>query len=198
VTSIETPLQTGTPVRCFRFEGRRFGYFPRTADLVALTEPAFLALTAIEAGETSDVAARRVATQFGPEAGERARADLGQLEEHGYLRPEVELGDAQKRREWEALLLHQPRNLMFFVTEACNLKCTYCYELNQGVHSSAAMLKQVDARRIIDRYFESTDRDAISITFSGVSRCSTSRSCAKASSTPSRRRRSSGARSVSR
>jgi uncharacterized protein len=160
-------LRSSAPVHCFQFEGRRFGYFPRTADLVALTEPAHLALAAIEAGESSGRAVEQVTERFGPEAGQRARADLSQLEEHGYLRPEVELGDAEKQREWKSLLMHQPRNLMFFVTEACNLKCTYCYELNQGVHASPAMLKQVDAHEIIDRYFGSSGRDALTITFFG-------------------------------
>ena len=66
----------------------------------------------------------------------------------GYLDPEVQLTPERLREETLAYLEHQPRNIMLLVTQACNLACTYCYEVNQDAHRSGGMLSADAARRI--------------------------------------------------
>ncbi|MCP3918447.1 MAG: radical SAM protein [bacterium] len=157
-----------SPVHVFRFHGSAFGFLPRTGDLVAVSADAAVALEYVEEGLSRGDVAARLEHDWGAERAGPILDDLESLHGAGLLTPEVELVGPERQRDLETLLGHQPRNLMFFVTEACNLACTYCYEKNQGVHDGGRSLKQIDARRIIDKYFEgSPGRRGLTITFFG-------------------------------
>ena len=152
-------------VHIFSFAGDHFAYFVRTGDLVRLDPAPAAVFREVAAG--SELEAALAKSQLRPEEAELVAQDLETLESNGYLSPEAAPTRADRERDIQGLLAHQPRNLMFLVTEACNLACTYCYELNQGVHAKARMLKQVDARRIIDDYLAETRRANVDITFFG-------------------------------
>jgi uncharacterized protein len=162
------PLQPLSPLHVFAFRGAWFAFFVRTGDLVGLSEPAARVLGWCEKGLGRREIDERAHSEFGSELAERVLADLEKLEQADLLHPNVSVTPKERRNDIEELLRHQPRNLMFFVTEACNLKCTYCYESNQGVHDRARTLKQVDAERTIDAYFAgSPRRQGLTITFFG-------------------------------
>lgn len=174
VTSRTAPLAKGAPLRqlsplhVFSFRGNWFAFFVRTGDLTGLSEPAARVLRWHEEGLGRRAIETRARGELGDELAEQVLRDLDTLEQADLLHPDVAVTRAERIGDLESLLRHQPRNLMFFVTEACNLKCTYCYESKQGVHDSARMLKQVDAERTIDAYFEgSPGREALTITFFG-------------------------------
>lgn len=152
-------------VHCFEFRAVRFAWFVRTGDLVRLSPAAFGLLKRVEAGESLDTIEGDVVN--GSTELRAALGDLRALEREGFLAPEIELTSGELGDEFKSLLRHKPRNLMFFVTEACNLACAYCYEKNQGVHDRPLSLKQVDARRTIDGYLDETGGRAATITFFG-------------------------------
>lgn len=154
-------------VHCFEFQGTRFAFLVRTGDLMRVSRPAFEALASIERGADRVDAIERLRSSFTEEQLDVVARDLEVLEQGGFLTPELRLTERQLDASCEQLLAHKPRNLMFFVTEACNLACTYCYEKNQGVHDKPLTLKQVDARKTLDHYFvESGGRD-VTVTFFG-------------------------------
>ncbi len=156
-----------TVLRCFEFLGNRYGFVVKTGDLIRLSEPAFDAFRLFEKGaELSEIEATLL-PRYGEIVARETMGEIESLQEMGYLTPEIELTGPRTEADVRSLLRHQPRNLMFLVTEACNLACTYCYELNQGVHDRARMLKQGDARKIIDDYLENTRRKNCTITFFG-------------------------------
>lgn len=157
-----------TPLHVFEFRGNHFAYFIHTGDLVGLSPEAARVLAWYEEALDRRTIEARARYELGEELAQAVLHDLAVLEAGGLLHPDVTLTSAQQAEDVAGLLRHQPRNLMFFVTEACNLKCTYCYEKVQGVHASARMLRQVDAERTIDAYFaEAPRRDAQTITFFG-------------------------------
>ena len=148
--------------------GGKYAFFVRTGDIVKLTEPSYAALTLFCQGVEMAEIAQSLVVDFGKTEGLEAFVELDSLLNEGYLVRELAFSDKDIDGDVMGLMNHQPRNLMFLVTEACNLACTYCYELGQGVHSMARTMKQSDAREILDAYFEgSSGRDALTVTFFG-------------------------------
>lgn len=162
-----THVKSPPVVHCFDFRGEHFAYLVRSGDLIRLSPAARIAFSAIEASATVEEALGDVRSTLGEDAARSIEHDLTALAEAELLTPEIALTNAQIDDANAALLAHRPRNLMFFVTEACNLACTYCYEKNQGVHDRPLSLKQVDARKILDRYFEESGGRDVTITFFG-------------------------------
>lgn len=166
-----TRVDSGIPIlHCFEQHGAKLAYFVRTGDLVVLSDAAFDALELVEKGASVSSALEDLGRTGLHHEGTLSdlRAELDVLSQHHYLEPEMELTDKAIANDISALLRHRPRNLMFFVTEACNMACMYCYEKNQGVHDAPKTLKRVDARSIIDKYMlEAAGRKSMSLTFFG-------------------------------
>jgi uncharacterized protein len=155
-------------VHCFEFATRRYAYFVRTGDIVRLSPPAFDALSMLDHGEDLATIAAALNQSYGEEIARGVLTEIEGLTAEGYLSRELEFTGVELEGDVQNLMRHHPRNIMFLVTEACNLACTYCYELQQGVHAKARTLKKADARKIIDAYFEgSLGRDQWTVTFFG-------------------------------
>lgn len=166
------PIDHGAAVRmpvvhCFEFEGAKFGFFVRTADLMRLNDDAYLALQQVERGQAPGAAVESLRGLVEPGRFEALAGDFAALDAAGMFTPELDITSGDIERACSSLLAHKPRNLMFFVTEACNLACAYCYEKNQGVHDRPATLTQVDARKTLERYFEESAGRDVTITFFG-------------------------------
>jgi uncharacterized protein len=155
-------------VHCFEYDGTFYAYFVRTGDLVALSRPAYEALAQIAGGLSLSQLRQSLSADIAARSTVPVLHDLDQLEQAGLFEAELTLTAAQTDADIEGLLRHHPRNIMFLVTEACNLACTYCYELNQGVHAKPLTMKQVDARKILDTYLaEAAGREDVCVTFFG-------------------------------
>ena len=151
-----------------RFRNRRYAYFPRTSDLAQVSDPIADALQWFVDGVSWWKVGRQLQARYGRALAVAALHSLKELRNNGYLDQESVLSPEKRATAVESLLGIHPRNLMLFVTEACNLKCTYCYEVLQGVHAGGRMLKQVDARAVVDQYLaDSGNRSPICITFFG-------------------------------
>src|SRR5688572_10542645 len=110
-------------VHCFEFRGNHYAYFVRTGDLLRVNPLAYEALSGIERGSPTervkqDLLYRHPADELAP-----VLQDLEALEQAGYLTPEVNLSDEALAQRCDSYLAHRPRNIMFFVTAACNLAC---------------------------------------------------------------------------
>lgn len=152
----------------FEFEGNRLAYFVSTADLLRIgSEASAEALTLIEAGETADFARQRVRRDYPEAEADAACSDLDVLESAGMLGSTESRAVEVLSSDIAGYMRHKPRNVMFFVTEACNLACTYCYEKNQGVHDRPKPMGRVDARKILDGVFDAADTRDCTITFFG-------------------------------
>jgi uncharacterized protein len=95
-------------------------------------------------------------------------AELSVLRDAGYLQSEPGVTSTRLRDEVDKLVAHHPRNIMFLVTEACNLRCTYCYEVGNSFHDTARMMSFANAKEILDAFFERNGgREDLCVTFFG-------------------------------
>lgn len=155
-------------VHCFERDGVDHAYFSRTGDAFALSPESSVGLREIENGGSASDAVDRVREMLGLESAARFESDLSVMEELGLLDQESVPSDRASREIVESYLEHRPRNLMFFLTEKCNLKCLYCYESLSGVHDRGSVLREVDGREILKEYFDrSRGRRVVKITFFG-------------------------------
>lgn len=149
-------------VHVFEALGRRYAYFGKTADVAQIDDDLYEVLSAFENGvsDTPESAASTV----DPEQRDR----IGALRELGMLEPQPGLSADAVEERIDRLFRHSPRNLMFLVTEACNLACTYCYEVENGVHDRPSVFRREDARKVIETYLqEARPRGYACITFFG-------------------------------
>ena len=67
----------------------------------------------------------------------------------------------------------QTANVTFQVTDACNLRCTYCYQINKGTHSMPFEVAQKFIDMLLEndentqQYLDTKTCDAIVIEFIG-------------------------------
>lgn len=73
-----------------------------------------------------------------------------------------------RERMLQALINHHPRNIMLFITNVCNLQCTYCYERYPGRQFKPRHLGTEEVTRILDHYIKrSGKRSPLTVTFFG-------------------------------
>ncbi len=155
-------------IHVFAFEGRRYAYFIASADLLEIRSKAsFHGLSWIRDGHSLEEAKLEVLRSHGPEDAAAACADLDLLDGLDLLSRKDHSTAETTAAEIQGYLRHKPRNIMFFVTEACNLQCSYCYEKNQGVHSQPATMARVNAIKVLDAVFSGSGRSACTVTFFG-------------------------------
>jgi uncharacterized protein len=108
-----------------------------------------------------------VATQFPADQVVRLLDEIASLKDAGLLRGEESAGEDDRNGFVGGLAKHHPRNLMLLVTDSCNLKCFYCYEVTTGFHAKSQLSTQ-DAVAIVDEYLAATGpRKDVTITFFG-------------------------------
>ncbi|MEM7308945.1 MAG: radical SAM protein [Planctomycetota bacterium] len=99
----------------------------------------------------------------------RALAELEACHEAGLFRTE----EADRPKDLErvvgdALMATRPRKLMLMVQTSCNLKCTYCYEVQNGFHQTGSRMDLETGKRSIELLIErSGRRPYVEITFFG-------------------------------
>lgn len=153
-----------SPVHVIKSETGWLAYFIRTGDLLRVSERAAETLQQVESGASYKEALRRL----GYESDSELSHDMGLMERAGLFGAEEQSTDSDRLADYKRLFRHKPRNIMLFVTEACNLACTYCYERTQGVHENPRNLRLEDAKVIVDSYLvETGNRTGITITFFG-------------------------------
>ena len=113
------------PIHVFQHRGKRFVYFVRTGDCAEVNEPSFDALALIEKGAQRAEVIHSLESRWSATEMALVLHDLDALYEMGYMDKEKPLSKEQVRQACRRLFRHKPRNIMFLVTEACNLACTY-------------------------------------------------------------------------
>lgn len=152
----------------FRHRGDALMLDVGTHSIIQLKDAAFDYLSALERSQDHEVALAETVERHDVEDVANMLREIEMLEEMGFFQREVAAAGHEQRRVVDGLLAHRPRNIMLLVTEACNLKCTYCYEVANDFHSKARQLTENNARKIVDGYFErSGNRDGVTVTFFG-------------------------------
>jgi len=155
-------------VHVFLYRDRRFGYFPAAGRLVRLHEVVYDALRHFELGFSWKEARSSCIGRFGRSKTRMALASLRAIRDVDLLRKPPAMVRRRKLADWRDFLAHRPRNIMLFVTEACNLRCSYCYEVDNEVHDDGRHMRSADARRIVEQFLQSSGpRRDVGITFFG-------------------------------
>src|SRR5262249_9793619 len=138
-----------------------------TGSLLELSEPALRVLRAIE----SDRPLEEFVSSLDPaEHAEliAATQDLEQLREVGLLRAEADATPMDRERVIRGLEDHHPRKMMLMVQTNCNLACSYCYEVQNGFHSTGKRMDYETGKRSVEFLIQrSGPRKDIEVTFFG-------------------------------
>jgi uncharacterized protein len=119
----------------FEREGTRLVYDILTGGLLEPSEHAFRILRAIETQEPSSQVLSDLA-EIGDHGIEHVLGEIEALYDAGLLRKEDDYSEEVKHGLVRSLMQHRPRKMMLMVQTNCNLKCTYCYEVLNGFHST--------------------------------------------------------------
>ncbi|KAA3611933.1 MAG: SPASM domain-containing protein [Planctomycetota bacterium] len=153
-------------VHAFEALGAKFAYFGKTGDIAKIDGDTFAVIRAYENGDSPSLEDAITVLPESKRAAMSARFAI--LAANGLLERQPPLSKEREQERVDRLFEHNPRNLMFLVTEACNLACTYCYEVENGVHDQPGTFKKVDAEKAIDAYLtEAAPRGYACITFFG-------------------------------
>ncbi len=164
VSTIQTAAKVdlGTDAyHVFGGDGERFFYDLGTGNISQINEVAHDILN--DGGDGS-----RALSKHPREEVHAALKDIERLKLMGYFRG-YEIPGLEKRREiHESLWRHHPRSLFFYVSQACNMQCAYCYAQNNGANDVGKLATFEQAKRVVDHLVRvSGRRPYLSITFFG-------------------------------
>lgn len=145
----------------FQRDGDRLLYDLGTGNILGIDEVAYDILK--DGGDGSLALSKYPAEEVTRTLGEIERLKLtGHF--HGY-----EIPDPEKRQEiHESLWRHHPRSLFFYVSQACNMGCAYCYAENNGSNEVGRLATFQEAKRVVDHLVRASGRRPnLSITFFG-------------------------------
>ena len=128
-TPSTTDTRSGHSVHLFERRGQRLLYVPDTPGVVRLDEVSHRLMSLRAQGVSLRECADAVAADHGVEAAQRACREMHLLSRHGVLQRRRA---APPVREKHARLVRRyvrwpSKGIQLFVTEACNLRCRYCY-----------------------------------------------------------------------
>ncbi|MEQ1891138.1 MAG: radical SAM protein [Planctomycetota bacterium] len=152
----------------FEYRARRMVYDLATGSLLEPGPGAFELLRGIEERVEPHVLLERVqAAEPGCEI-EALAGEIETLRDFGFFRLEPLESPEEREQTIEAHLETHPRSHQILVQTSCNLKCTYCYEVDAGFHGTGKSMKSATGRRSIDLFLERAGpRKQLDITFFG-------------------------------
>jgi len=150
----------------FEERGEWLLYDPGSGTILAVKAPVGRLLAALEAG-----AYKTQIAQLAAEEGlalEDLNEELLDLYVLGLFRAEELETPLDRKRTLAALRGHKQRNLMLMVHTACNLACSYCYEVAAGFHGSGGAMTIGRAIELVEDYIQrSGSRRQLAVTFFG-------------------------------
>lgn len=166
ITEAIGELRTTTPgFHAFEREGEHLVYDLETASILRVDEQVYGLLEAVEAGGDSQEASRRL---VGAGVDESAVDEVLALRDCGLFQPMDPVAPEAAGRVVESLVNHHPRKIMLMVQTNCNLKCSYCYEVLSGFHSTGKSMSFEQAKHSVDYFVKSSGRRRqLQITFFG-------------------------------
>ena len=152
----------------FRYRDDFIVYDLLTGSILEVSEPFFEILNGIELREPASSIRSRIAAWPDDEA-EALIDELAILHEAGLLQTEDTSRIAEvERLVAESLVAHRPRKMMLMVQSSCNLKCTYCYEVQSGFHATGTKMDLETGKRSVEFLIQrSGNRPDVEITFFG-------------------------------
>jgi uncharacterized protein len=172
IGQIRATLQS-TPLmfHAFRYRGTQLIYDIATGSLLEPDSGTYAVLESIQAGESDAALLARLDTIGARASLATIASELTSLRNLGLFEPIRETSTPEERRMLvDSLLSHHPRKLMLLVQTNCNLKCTYCYEVKSGFHTSSAkksMDLETAKRSVDDLVRRSGGRPNLQVTFFG-------------------------------
>lgn len=153
----------------FEYRSRRLLYDLNSGVLLQLGEGAFTLFHGIERGIPESEIESTLATIM-PLADERQallRSALSLLDA-GLFELEALDSEAERAASIAAYTEHHPNKMMLLIQTSCNLKCTYCYEVQSDFHQTGGAMKLSTATRAVDDLIaKSGKRRQLEITFFG-------------------------------
>ncbi|QDU69569.1 radical SAM/SPASM domain-containing protein [Engelhardtia mirabilis] len=152
----------------FTYAGDHLVYDLLTGSVLEVSEPFFQVLRGIELREPAGEVRARLSAWDDDDV-ELLIDELETLHSAGLLRTEDTSRVAEiERLVADSLVQHHPRKMMLMVQSNCNLKCTYCYEVQSGFHSTGTGMDYETGVRSIEFLIQrSGRRPDVEITFFG-------------------------------
>jgi uncharacterized protein len=150
----------------FEAYGETFMIHGDTSALFRVSPLAHDYLGRVESGSSPEEAWRALEERYPPGTLPEFRSSLDDLVEG--LRHLSSQPAYTSEQAIQALLRHNPRNIMLFITNVCNLRCSYCYERYPGRKFTPLHLTEREVCDVIDEYTERAGgRSPITVTFFG-------------------------------
>lgn len=159
---------TRSAFHAFSYRGEHLVYDLLSGSILSVTAPLVELLRGIEARENA-AAIRARLPELDDEAVLALIAELEQVHAAGFLRTEdTSRAAAVEALVAQSLVQQQPRKMMLMVQSNCNLKCTYCYEVANGFHSTGTRMDLETGKRSVEFLIQrSGTRQHVEITFFG-------------------------------
>jgi uncharacterized protein len=169
VAALRARICPSRPVyHAFEWRDHRIVYDLLSGTLLEPDVAAFELLRGLEEGlPDADVIERMRAAA--PAADARAIVDeCARLAEAGLFQLEPLDTPIERERTVAAHMRHHPNKMMLLVQTSCNLKCTYCYEVKAGFHSTGKSMDYETGVAAIEHMIRrSGNRPEVEITFFG-------------------------------
>ncbi|TAJ16491.1 MAG: 4Fe-4S cluster-binding domain-containing protein, partial [Planctomycetota bacterium] len=168
VAALRARICPSRPVyHAFEWRARRIVYDLLTGTLLEPDAPAYALLRALEEGCADAEVVERV--RAAGDANVAAVVDeCTRLADAGLFQLEPLDTDAQREQTVAAHMQHHPNKMMLLVQTSCNLKCTYCYEVKAGFHSTGkSMSYETGVEAIEHMVRRAGSRKEVEITFFG-------------------------------
>jgi hypothetical protein len=135
-----------SPYHLFQVRGDRFVYDIESGIAIRIDAPAYDALALRQEGAADDAIASHVAGSYGAETAHTLLAELRSLASRGLFRGPVTIRDEAETEVVIQDLCRQPTgNITLSISEACNLRCRYCYIGTNGALENGLMNHEVAA-----------------------------------------------------
>ena len=152
----------------FEYRGDMLLYDLLSGTLLQLSRPTYLVLNGIEHKYSEEVVKRQFQAEGILDSIDAVVSTLNSLADEGMFREEPSPTPRQRARTIKSLMSHRPRKMMLMVQTNCNLKCSYCYEVLSGFHSTGKSMSLDAGKRSVDFLItRSGSRKDIEITFFG-------------------------------
>ena len=142
-----------SPYHLFEVRGDRFVYDIQSGIAIQIDPPAFDALVQRQEGIADEVIASRSKDSYGAETARSVLGELRGLASRGLFCGPVTIRDEAETEELiQDLCQSSVGNITLSISEACNLRCRYCYIGTNGALENGFMDQEV-ARQAVDYAF---------------------------------------------
>lgn len=153
----------------FKVRGRRLLYDINSGVLLTLEPAAYDLLRGIEAGTSAAELEGGLLSALPGEAEQQALlAEILRLRAAGLFELEPLESESERSDVVDGYVGHRPRKMMLLIQTSCNLRCTYCYEVQSQFHQTGGAMPMSVAMSAVDALIaRSGRRRELEITFFG-------------------------------